>query len=384
MGITGLNPFLKKYFRLPEREKYLSEFEGKRIAIDLHNYMYKQLYGAQKRSLATTDVAMFGNDRSETLKNWIGMVLNFLLDILEFGITPILIFDGVSVNEKSSTKQKRKDKNTDKTNRIKEIEKEIEKFDPVSVPQKLTEELKNLYSQVVYVSYEEQEYLRNILTTIGLPVVQAVSEAEKLCSMLTIEGICDATFSTDTDCYALGCPLLITKIDRKVFSEKTGKFDRKLTTVSLIDILAILKFSYSTFVDFCIMCGNDFNENIPKIGPKRAYDLLLEYKSIENLPKHLDIGILNHVRSREIFKVKPWKECYVSGSIDLPEGGLPDTARDVLESIGKESLLPRLVELIKNCPKAKDRGWALPPERKLLVIPRKVKQIEEKSKIEMN
>lgn len=376
MGITGFGPFMRKRFKLPEKEKYLSEFEGKRILIDGHNHMFKQLYGAQKRTLATTDIVLFGPDRSETLRSWIEIILNLIIDIIEIGATPVYVMDGLSVPEKANTKKKRKDKNIDKTQRIKELEKEISKFDPVSVPQKITEELRNLYSQVVYVSYEEQEYLRNILTSIGVPVVQAVGEAEQLCSMMCIAGLGDAVYSTDTDNFALGCPTLITKIDKKVFSEKTNRFDRKLTTVSLVDVLSILKMTFSTFVDLCIMAGNDFNENIPKIALWSAYKLLIEYKSIENLPKNYDVEILNYKKSREIFKVRPWKDCYVSGAIDLPDGGLPETARDVLESIGRESLLPRLLEVIKNCPKAKDRGWTLPPERKLLKLQPKENELK--------
>ncbi len=382
MGIHGFNPFMKKYHKLPEKDRYLSDFRGKRIAVDMHNIIYKQMYGAQKRMLSTTDVVLFGADRTETLRNWLSMVLDLVISFLEHGVTPILVFDGVSVHEKSPTKKKRKNDTVDKINRIKEIEQEILKYDPISVPKSLADELRKLHGEVVYVSQEEQEYIRNILSSIGIPVVQAVSEAEKLCSMLTIEGMCEATYSTDTDNYALGCPLVITKMDKRLLSDK-GIYDRRLTTVSLVDILTILDMTYETFVDLCIAGGNDFNDNIPNYALKKAYDDLKKCKSIENLPEkkgkkgktQLDTGILNYKTTREIFKVQPWKDCYVSGAIDLPDC-LPEEARDVLESVGKEFLLPRLSNAIKGCPKGKDRGWPLKPQQRRLII-KKSQKVEE-------
>ena len=51
------------------------------------------------------------------------------------------------------------------------------------------------------------------------------------------------------------------------------------------------------------MCGTDYNDNIPKIGPKNAFKLINEFKSIEKIKevKDYDISILNHVRVRELF-----------------------------------------------------------------------------------
>ena len=52
------------------------------------------------------------------------------------------------------------------------------------------------------------------------------------------------------------------------------------------------------------MCGTDYNENVPNIGPKKAYKLLQKYKTIDGISENteLDVSILNHERGRELFR----------------------------------------------------------------------------------
>ena len=366
MGLKGFNDGLRKHFKYPEKTVKLSTFRGKRIAIDFHNEMYKKLYGAQKRTIGTTDVVLCTVDRSEVLRTWLVMELNFLLDLIEAGITPVAVFDGDHPPEKKATKEKRTKEAIAKQNRIVELQADIAKYDPVSVPQDKVEELKKLYSSSVHVPYDEVEFLRNILSGIGIPVVQATGDAEQLCSMLCIDGIVEAVYSTDTDNYAHGCPTLITKIGRKIWSKELNCYDRDITVVYLADILSELKMTFDTFVDFCIMCGTDYNDNIRNCGFKRSYEHMIQYGTIEKL-QSLDTSILNHVKTRSLFAIRPWKDCYVSGTFNIPDI-VVDTARDRLESIGRSDVLDRLIPACKNCPVPQDRGHQLLPTRKQVKI----------------
>ena len=42
------------------------------------------------------------------------------------------------------------------------------------------------------------------------------------------------------------------------------------------------------FIDLCILLGCDYCDSIRVIGPKRAYDLVKQYHSIEEILKHID------------------------------------------------------------------------------------------------
>jgi len=46
--------------------------------------------------------------------------------------------------------------------------------------------------------------------------------------------------------------------------------------------------SLESFIDLCILLGCDYCDTIRGIGPKRAFELITKYKSIEEVIKHLD------------------------------------------------------------------------------------------------
>jgi 5'-3' exonuclease len=71
--------------------------------------------------------------------------------------------------------------------------------------------------------------------------------------------------------------------------------------IEIHELLDSLKFTYEQFLDFCIMCGTDYNVNLPKIGPERAFRYISEHKSIDALELH-NIYLLKHIRVRELFR----------------------------------------------------------------------------------
>lgn len=42
------------------------------------------------------------------------------------------------------------------------------------------------------------------------------------------------------------------------------------------------------FIDMCILLGCDYCETIRGVGPKKAFELITKYKSIENILENLD------------------------------------------------------------------------------------------------
>ena len=53
-------------------------------------------------------------------------------------------------------------------------------------------------------------------------------------------------------------------------------------------VLNEMELSHDSFVDLCILLGCDYCEHIRGIGPKRAYELIQKYKSIDEILKHID------------------------------------------------------------------------------------------------
>mgnify|MGYP000571860250 CR=1 FL=1 len=69
----------------------------------------------------------------------------------------------------------------------------------------------------------------------------------------------------------------------------TNKLIRKLSAKDNVveyDLKILLKelgLSQEQFIDLCILLGCDYTPTIDKIGPKRAYELIKQYKSIDNM-----------------------------------------------------------------------------------------------------
>ena len=156
--------------------------------------------------------------------------------------------------------------------------------------------LKKIKKQVYRLTAADYDWVITEMFKLNFVVLTALSEAEKVCAQLCLSRITDATLSDDSDLFAYFCPKVLAKFNLLTQSCQIINFDK---------LLEQLQFSREQFLDFCIMCGTDFNKNIPGIGTHRSYEYIQEYKSIEAIAKEtkLDVSILNYVRVRELYKI---------------------------------------------------------------------------------
>ena len=124
-----------------------------------------------------------------------------------------------------------------------------------------------------------------------------------MCCYLARHGYVDAVLSEDTDVLAYKTDYFLTKINTS---------NETCIEISFTDLINNLELEENTFVDLCIMCGNDYNDNIKGIGPDKSYKLLKEFNSIEKIEDIKDIksglnkyntSVLNYKKTRELFEV---------------------------------------------------------------------------------
>jgi len=133
-----------------------------------------------------------------------------------------------------------------------------------------------------------------MMSLLGVPFFNAAVEAETTCSDLCKQGKVDFVLSEDSDVLAYGAPMFVSKVNTTT---------ETATVVYYEEMLSALGLSTDSFLDFCIMCGTDYNSNIRLIGPKKAYKLISEYGSIEAISDSgIDVSVLNHIRVRDLFK----------------------------------------------------------------------------------
>ena len=318
MGIKGLNDIIKKYCpNILKNEIKLSEYTYKKIAIDTTLYMFKYK-------------AILGD-------KWLNGFLNLIICLRKNNIHCVFIEDGKAPAEKSNERKKRAEQKEKLENKIYDIESALNKYyntneiDDIllkicesenndKIKNLFRDDLSNIKTQTFNikiceayfrkvqnqnVKIEENDFIliRELFKYLGIPYFKSEKEAETMCCYLASHGYVDAVLSEDTD----------------VLAYKTGKFLTKINTssetcieIDFLELIENLNLDEDSFLDLCIMCGNDYNDNIKGIGPDKSYKLLKEFKSIEEIEKILDIktklnkydtSILNYKKTRELFSV---------------------------------------------------------------------------------
>lgn len=296
MGIKNLSVLIHEKAPNAYVNITMPSLSGKRVAIDGHNLIYRLFSVHLKEEINKTNILSDEVNRENVVQKWILSFIDHGIMWVENGISPIFVFDGGHLDEKEKTKMKRIELKKKSREKAREILEEIKNNDIFTLEEKKITEAKHHLSMDISLKFDEIKLLQTRLEDFGFPVFVAENDAEQLCSMLALEKKVDAVFSADMDTLTYGCPLLITDIDKY-----SGSGTILLNCIKMEEILHGFDMNYQTFVDLCIMCGCDYNENIPKVGCKRAFHLMEEFGSIDNLPKTYDIGILNHQRCREIF-----------------------------------------------------------------------------------
>lgn len=300
MGIKDLNKFLRKNCPEVFKEVSLSEFQYTKCAVDISLFIFKYK-------------TIFGDD------DWLSAIVNLVCCFKRNQIHACFIYDTGAPVEKQQERQERREKRDKLDEKIKELEQSLEKAKATGdIDEILTsliksdskasllraktsvnfvqieEEIQRIKRQSVHLTQKDFDDTKKILELLGVPYFQATMEAETTCADLCINGKVGAVVSEDTDVLAYGCPTFLTKINTLTDT---------CVVIDYSNVIESLKITSDQFLDLCIMCGTDYNKNIFKIGPEKAFKLIKQYKNIEDIGKSgIDITCLNHIRGRQLFR----------------------------------------------------------------------------------
>jgi 5'-3' exonuclease len=283
---------------------HISEYHFKRIAIDTSLYLcnYKALYGEE---------------------GWLQAFINLVACLRKNEIHCVFIYDSGYPPEKEQEKRERIERKKKTEEKIDLLEHAIEKYHQdgevteiladfqnrhkinhksLLIPEEFVINIntieyivKKMKKQLFEIKPEDFALTKRVFDILDVPYFNSPLEAETMCSDLCIQGKVDAVLSEDTDVIAYGTPTLLSKINTT---------DESCIRIRYDNVLKELGFTSEQFLDFCIMCGTDYNKNIFRIGPSKAYTYISDYNSIENFYQetNIDITVLNHERVRQIFR----------------------------------------------------------------------------------
>lgn len=305
MGIKDLCQFLKKLQPELIVSVPLEQLSGHALAVDASVYLYK-----------------FICVNNQFKGNWIDMFITLVQWLRRFNIRPVFVFDGKPPQEKSATQTERRERRQKIQDQSALLESVLEQLGDyelnAEIPAELTTtietvlqesiemmprkqvlvELNNRYKKIlgqnVRITREDIDKIKNILKFAGLPVLQATGEAERSCAWLCRWGFVSGVITSDSDVLAYGSTVFIQDI-------RANQPECKM--IRHCDVLETTGFTEEQFKDFCIMCGTDYNERIPNIGPAKAYQLLHAQQTIENIGMEMDVSPLAHTTCRNLFTV---------------------------------------------------------------------------------
>jgi flap endonuclease-1 len=190
---------------------------------------------------------------------------------------------------------------------------------------------------------------KKLLDLMGVPYVQAPCEAEAECAALCRAGKAYATATEDMDALAHATPILL----RHLSYSAGGGHD--VISIDYPTILEDAELTREQFVDFCILCGCDYCDSIHGIGPKKAYEMIRQYGSIEKI---IDVLDKTKYQIPEDFDFVSARELFFKHEVDTDvdiQWKKPNLEGMIEFMVGQKGFSqPRIENAVKNLIKAKE------------------------------
>jgi len=269
MGIKGLMKFLQEAAPKSIREIQSPQaFTGRLLAIDASMCLYQ--FMIMIRENHSGSYQNLTNEAGEVTSHIIGM-LTRTIKLMENGIKPVYVFDGKPPELKLGELEARRAKREVATANLQTA---MESGDQ--------EQILKATKGTVRVSREQNEQTKELLKLMGIPVVNAPSEAEATCAALCRDGKVYAAATEDADCLTFGTKTLVRNLMAAESQKKT------ILEVSLERVLEQLNITMVQFIDFCILSGCDYCDTIKGVGPSTAMRLIVQHGSIEKVLETLE------------------------------------------------------------------------------------------------
>lgn len=312
----------------------LEDLAGRKLAVDANIYLYQFL------ALIRTSggLPLQGPDGSVT-SHLAGLLFRSTRLIYDFGIPIIFVFDGKPPKYKEEELEKRR-----KLREKAAIEwmEALKKGDYAEA-----------FSKSVMMSRLTQpmiEDAKKLLGLLGIPYIQAPSEAEAQAAYMAMKGDVWASSSRDYDSLLFGTPRLVRylTISGKEFLPSKGiSRPLKPELIYLEEFLSKHSVIREQLIDMAILIGTDFNEGVKGIGPKTSLKIIKKYGEINNLPKDIkEKGSPNYEDVRKLFLESAITSKYATDYCPIKENELYTFLCD--EKGFTKNRVEKAVQRIKN------------------------------------
>jgi len=235
----------------------IEDLAGKKLAIDTYNVLFQFLSAIRQRDGTPL------MDKDGKITSHLSGIFHRTLKLMQAGIKPCFVFDGTAPELKAETQASRRAIRADA--KIKH-EKALAEGD--------IETARKYGQQAITLTRDMIKESKELINAMGLPVIQAIGDAEAQAAHMALKGQVWAIVSQDYDSLLFGAPRAIRNLT--ISQKKRGT---QIITPEIIDLaktLNALKVDRQGLVDAAILIGTDFNSGVKGIGPKTAVKIARE------------------------------------------------------------------------------------------------------------
>ncbi|RLE82882.1 MAG: flap endonuclease-1 [Thermoprotei archaeon] len=295
---------------IPRKVLTLEHFRGKWFAVDANNVLYQFL-----ALIRTPDGKPLTSPTGEITSHLVGLAFRATKLICDYEMRLVFVFDGKPHGLKARELMKRKEV---REKAYKEWVEALKRGDYDAA-----------FSKAVVtgvLTRKMVEDAKKLLDLLGIPWIQAPSDAEAQAAYMVSRGGVWAVNSRDYDSLLYGTPRLVRylTISGTEFLPSKGIVRRlQPELIELNNVLSTLNITREQLIDVAILVGTDFNEGVKGIGPKTALRLIRIYKRIEKLPASIRDKVAPYYQEvREIFLNPPVTTEYTLDYKRVDEEGL--------------------------------------------------------------
>jgi flap endonuclease-1 len=267
----------------------LADLRGKQLAVDANGELYQFL-----ALIRLPDGTPLKDSHGRITSHLSGLFYRTTRLIADYGLHIAFVFDGRPPVEKAAEITRRRAVR--------------DRYEAEAAEARRAGDLARAYSKSTMTSRLTPEMIasaKQLLQLMGLPVVQAPSEAEAQAAHMARRGDVWAAASKDYDALLFGAPRLVRflTISGREFLPAQRTF--RPITPELIDVqrmLDTLGITRVQLIDLGLLVGTDFHPGVKGIGPKKALALVTRHGAIEHMPAAVrDAFDVDLHRLRQIF-----------------------------------------------------------------------------------
>jgi flap endonuclease-1 len=268
------------------RETELERLRGQTVAIDAYNTIYQFLSSIRQR-----DGTPLKDSHGRVTSHLSGLLYR-TTNLAEAGLKLVFVFDGPPPDFKAATIEKRVEIRNTADRQWKEAlaTGSEDAFKYAQASSRLTPDMVG--------------DAKLLLTSMGIPVVQAASEGEAQAAYMARSGDVRLVGSQDYDSLLFGAPEVVRNLTiggRRKLPKKNIYVEVKPEVIELQQNLDRLGITREQLIDIAILVGTDYDPGIRGIGAKKALQSIHRHESIEDVLAELGESIENLYEIKDFF-----------------------------------------------------------------------------------